>query len=42
MNLAAEHRDFVSEHDDLDGEVNVAAADETDQLKDAAERSVEE
>ena len=24
MNLAAEHRDFVSEYDDLDGEVNVA------------------
>jgi hypothetical protein len=32
----------VAEHDDLDGEVNVAPADESDQLEDAAERSVEE
>ncbi|MGC9221704.1 MAG: hypothetical protein ACP5H2_10205 [Solirubrobacteraceae bacterium] len=42
MDLSAEHRDFVSEHDELDGEVDVAAADESDQLEDAAERPVEE
>lgn len=35
MDLAAEHRHFVSEHDDLDGEVSVAAADESDQMEDA-------
>ena len=42
MNLAAEQRDFVSEHDDLHVEINVAPADGSDQLADAAERSVEE
>ena len=41
VHLAAEQRDFVSEHDDLHGEIGVALADESDQLADAAERSVE-
>ncbi len=40
--LASQDRHLVSEHDDLHGEINVALADEPDQLKDAAERPVEE
>ena len=42
MDLAPEDRHLVAQHDDLDGEVHVAPADESDQLEDAAERSVEE
>jgi hypothetical protein len=30
MNLASENRHFVAKHDDLGGQVNVAAADESD------------
>lgn len=42
MDLAPKNCDFVSEHEDLDGEVNVSAAYESDQLKEATERPEEE
>ena len=32
----------MAEHDDLDGEIGIAATDEPDQLEDATERPVEE
>jgi hypothetical protein len=32
----------VAQHDDLDGEICVAVTDESDELKDTAERPVEE
>ena len=38
--LASEDRHLVAKHDDLDGEIRVAAAEETDELEDAADRSV--
>ncbi len=36
------YRHLVAQHDDLDGEIGVTTEDESDQLKDAAERLVEE
>jgi hypothetical protein len=40
VDLASEHRNFMSHHDDFDGEVGVRATDEPDQLENAAERPV--
>lgn len=40
VDLASWHCHLVSQHDDLDGEIGVAAAQEPDQLQDAAERPV--
>jgi catechol 2,3-dioxygenase-like lactoylglutathione lyase family enzyme len=40
--LASEYRDLVAQHDDLDCEVAVLAAEEPDQLEDANERLVQE
>jgi hypothetical protein len=40
--LAPEDRHFVAQHDYLDGEIGVTAADESDEPKDAAARPVEE
>jgi LysR substrate binding domain len=42
MDLASQHGYLVAEHNDLDGEINVAVAGESDQLEDATERLVEE
>jgi hypothetical protein len=42
VHLAAENRHLVAQHGNLDGDVRVAATDEADQLKHAAERPVEE
>lgn len=42
MDLASEDRHLVAQHDDLDGEIRVAATDQSDELQDAAERPVEE
>ena len=40
--LAPEDCHLVATHDNLDGEIGVAATEETDDLEDVAERSVEE
>lgn len=42
MDLASKGCHLVAQHDDLDGEIRVAATDEPNQLEDAAERPVEE
>jgi hypothetical protein len=42
VDLAAQDGHLVAQHDDLDGEIGVTAADESDELDDAAERPVEE
>jgi hypothetical protein len=42
LRLATEDRRFVTEYDDFDREIGVAATDESDQLQYAAQRSVEE
>jgi environmental stress-induced protein Ves len=42
LDLASEDRHFVAQHHDFNGEIRFFANDETDQLKDAAERPVEE
>jgi hypothetical protein len=41
MGLTPQDRHLVAQHDDLDGDVGVTAADESDQLEDAAERLVD-
>ncbi|MHB1787467.1 MAG: hypothetical protein ACYCS7_15290, partial [Acidimicrobiales bacterium] len=38
MDLAAQDRYLVAQHDHLDGEIAVTATDEADDLEDAAER----
>jgi hypothetical protein len=40
VDLASEHRHFMSQHDDFDGEILVPTKDEPDQLKEAAEHPV--
>ena len=42
VDLASEECHLVSEHDDLDRELRVAATGEADQLEDATERSIKE
>ena len=42
VDLASEDCHLVAQHDDLDGEIRVAVTDESDELKDTAERPVEE
>jgi hypothetical protein len=42
VHLASKHRHLLAQHDDLGGEVRVTATDESDQLKHAAKRAVEE
>ncbi len=40
--LAPHDRHFLAQHDNLDGGIGVTAADQSDELKDTAERPVEE
>ena len=42
VDLASEDYHLVAQHHDLDGEVRVAAAEESDELEGTAERSVEQ
>jgi hypothetical protein len=42
VDLAAQDRHLVAQHDDLDGEFGVTAEDESDELEGTAERPVEE
>jgi hypothetical protein len=39
--LASEDRYLVAQHDNLDGEIGIAATEESDDLEDPAERPVE-
>jgi HAMP domain-containing protein len=40
--LAAEHRHFMTEHHDLDGEITALSPKELEQLEDSDERQVQE
>jgi hypothetical protein len=42
VDLAPEDCHFMAQHDDLDSEIRVTATDQSDDLKDTAERAVEE
>jgi hypothetical protein len=42
VDLASEECHLVAQHDDLDGEIGVASANESDELEGAAERQTEE
>jgi hypothetical protein len=42
VDLAPEECHFMAQHDGLDGDIRVTATDQSDQLKDTAERPVEE
>src|SRR5579883_2120837 len=42
VDLASEDCHLAAQHDDLDGEIGVASANESDELEGAAERQVEE
>ena len=42
VDLASEDRHLMAQHQDFNGEIDIAASGEPDQLEDAAERPVEE